>query len=264
MPALANIQQAMRQAIVAGVTSHLDALLTGGEKPTKRLAIHRRHYEASLVKAMLEKFPATAWLVGSAYLADAARQYIREYPPQDPCIAAYGVTFPQYLALCPGSDRLLYLQAFAELEWHLGQVSIAVDYPALPIAELAAVGVNAFPEMALTLQPGIRYLYAGWPVDELMHYFLTDTAPGQLEFEPSDVWLEIPGARGEFQINRLEEGEFLFRRAIASGHSIGVAAERALELDKGFDPGRALAALFAGGLVTEINLTAQGDADNAF
>ncbi|MBI4464811.1 MAG: putative DNA-binding domain-containing protein [Acidobacteria bacterium] len=254
MPALANIQQAMRQAIVAGVTSHLDTLLVGGKIPTKRLAIHRRHYEASLVKAMLEKFPATTWLVGSAYLSDAARQYIREYPPQDPCIAVYGVTFPQYLALCPGSDRLPYLQAFAELEWHVGQVSIAVDYPAIPIEELAAVGMDNLPETTLNLQPGTRYLHAGWPVDELMRYFLTDTAPEQVEFEPSDLWLEVRGARGEFHINRLEEGNFLFRREISYGHSVGVAAERALEFDKGFDPGRALAAIFAAGLVTKTSL----------
>jgi len=257
MPALGEIQEAMRQTIVAGVTSHLDALFVGGKEPTKRLAIHRRHYEASLAKAMLEKFPATRWLVGSAWLSDAARQYIREYPPQDPCIAAYGVTFPQYLAIRPGSSRLPYLQAFAALEWHLGKVSIAVDYPAVPIEELAEKPTDVLPDAALALQPGTRYLFASWPVDELMRYFLTGSAPDQLEFELSDVWLEIRGARGGVRINRLEEGEFLFRRAISGGLSIGVAAERALESDAGFEPGRALAGIFAAGLVAEI--PEQGD-----
>jgi len=257
MPALANIQQAMRQAIVAGVSSDLDALFTGGKEPRKRLEIHRRHYEASLVKAMLEKFPATTWLVGSAYLSDGARQYIREYTPQDPCIAAYGATFPQYLALCPGSDRLPYLQAFAELEWHVGQVSIAIDYPAIPIEELAAVGIDTLPATVLTLQPGTRYLHAGWPVDELMRYFLTDTAPDQLEFEPSGVWLEIRGARGEFRINRLEEADFLFRKAIWEGLPIGVVAERLLEFAAAFEPGKALAGIVSAGLVAK--LAVQGD-----
>jgi Putative DNA-binding domain len=252
MPALANVQQAMRQAIVAGATFHLDALLTGGKEPAKRLAIHRRQYEASLVKAMLEKFPATTWLVGSAWLSEAARQYIREYPPQDPCIAAYGAMFPQYLALCPGSTRLPYLQAFAELEWHLGQVSIAVDYPAIPIEELAEKPTDVLADVALTLQPGTRYLFSSWPVDELMRYFLTGTAPDQLEFDPSDVWLEIRGARGEFRINRLQEGNFLFRRSLSEGDPIGLAAERALERDASFDAGRALADIFAPGLAARI------------
>ncbi|MBI4443564.1 MAG: putative DNA-binding domain-containing protein [Acidobacteria bacterium] len=252
MPALVNIQQAMRQAIVAGATFPLDALFTGGKEPAKRLAIHRRQYEASLVKAMLEKFPATTWLVGSTWLTEAARQYIREYPPQDPCIAAYGATFPQYLTLCPGSDRLPYLQAFSELEWHLGKVSIAVDYPAIPIEELAAKPREVLTVAMFTFQPGTRYLFASWPVDELIRYFLTGTAPDRLEFEPADVWLEIRGTRGEFHINRLEEGAFLFRRALSGAEPIGVAAECALERDASFDLGRALADTFSAGLITAI------------
>lgn len=252
MPALADIQQAMRQAIVAGATFRMDTLLTGGKEPAKRLAIHRRQYEASLVKAMLEKFPATTWLVGSHWLAAAARQYIREYPPQEPCIASYGATFPQYLALCPGSDRLPYLQAFAELEWHLGKVSIAVDYPAIAITELAEKPGEFLPDVTLTLQPGTRYLFATWPVDELIRYFLTGTAPDRLEFEPADVWLEIRGARGAFHINRLEEDAFLFRRTLSEGVPLGVAAECVLERNATFDPGRALADIFAAGLVAAI------------
>ena len=258
MPTLANIQHAMQQAIVAGVSSELEPILTGGKEPAKRLEIHRRQYETSLVKALLGKFPGTAWLVGSSYLSEASRQYIREYPPQDPCIAEYGKTFPQYLSICPGSDRLPYLREFAELEWRIGRVSIAVDQPAIQSEELAAIRTDVLHEAALALQPGAHYLYASWPIDELMRYFLIDTAPDRLVFEPADVWLEIRGARGEFQINRLEASDFIFRKTLSERHSIGAAIGQALDSNEDFEPAGALVRLFAAGLVTEIALNAPG------
>jgi hypothetical protein len=91
----------------------------------------------------------------------------------------------------------------------------------------------------------------------LITLFLTDSAPEQMAFEPADTWIEVRGARGEFQINRLTSGEFAFRKSLAEGQPIGNAAEAALESETSFDAGRALAALFAGRLVTAIKAPAQ-------
>src|SRR6266567_5572931 len=92
---LADIQRDVRQAVVAGEDSAIAPLLSGGTNPRKRLQIHRRHYETSLVTALLGKFPATVWLVGSQFVNEAAQHYIREHLPRKPCIAEYGEVFPQ-------------------------------------------------------------------------------------------------------------------------------------------------------------------------
>jgi hypothetical protein len=132
------------------------------------------------------------------------------------------------------------------------RVAIAIDEGAISIAELAAVSEDALPDLVLSLQPGIRYLEAGWPVDELMKLYLAETAPESLVFEPVSVWLEIRGARGEFSAARLDWCDFVFRQAISHGQSIGEAVECALGRDAAFDPGAALAGLFAAGMVTAI------------
>ena len=62
---LAELQQRFRNAIVTGDAGCVASLLVGGVDPRVRLAIHQRHYEASLVRAILERFPASQWLVGS-------------------------------------------------------------------------------------------------------------------------------------------------------------------------------------------------------
>jgi hypothetical protein len=257
VPQLADIQADVHQAVVAGDEPRIGPLLAGGQDPLKRLQIHRRHYETSLVTALLGKFPATIWLVGSPFVTHAAREYIREYPPRRPCIAEYGEGFPAFLSKSPTAERVPYLGDFAALEWHVGQVSIEVDQRAVFLEELSAVPGDAVPDAVMTIQTGMRYLEASWPVDELMKLFLTDSAPGSLQFEPADVCIEMRGARGEFRINRLTRGEFTFRKSILNGRSIGEAAEAALEADSRFDPGWALARVVAEGLITGIQLHAQ-------
>jgi hypothetical protein len=94
-------------------------------------------------------------------------------------------------------------------------------------------------------------------VDELMKLYLAETAPEYLSFEPSAVWLEIRGNRGEFSLTRLAPGEFVFRQSIRQGNSIGRAAEGALDGDPNFDPGTAMTALISSGLVTGIGQNTQ-------
>ena len=252
MPSLADTQLRLRAALVEGDASAIVPMLVGGNDPAKRLAIHHRHYVTSLVTALLGKFPAVCWLMGARFVTEAAEEFVRRRPPTAPCIAEYGADFPDFLADRPGVERAPYLRWFAQLEWHLGQIAIAVDRPALKLDAFAAMTANAVPDLIVALQPGLNYLATRWPIDELMKLYLTETAPEHYVFEPGETRIEIRGARGEFHINRIEAGAFAFRIAIFAGKSIGAAAERALETDATFDPGQALAALVDEGLVTAI------------
>jgi hypothetical protein len=254
MPSLLEIQSRMRDALVADDTAGaLLPLLAGGRDPEARLAIHRHHYRASLTRALLDKFPAVSWLTGDRFATAAAQAFAHEHPPAAPCIAEYGADYPAFLASREGADRLPYLRAFAEFEWHLRQVSIEVDRPPLAIESLASMDVNELPDHRLSVQSGLRYCTAGGPVDELIQQYLSGAAPERYAFDASKVYLEIRGARGNFRIERLAEAEFLFRSAIASGATIGAAAERALDSDATFDPGQALLRLVSAGLVIAID-----------
>lgn len=260
MPTLAEIQSNVRDAVIAENSEAISSLLVGGQAGRKRLDIHRRHYEISLVNALVGKFPATGWLVGTPFVTEAARHYVHDRPPEAPCIAEYGEGFPQFLADCPGGDGVPYLREFALLEWHVGLVAIAVNELTVLPDDLAAIPADLLPDVELTLQAGARYLQASWPVDDLMTLYLTEAEPDRLEFERANVWLEIRGSRGEFGINRLAEAEFVFRKSLAERRSIGEAAERAFDVDRAFEPGSALAAVITGGLITRVKRRA-GEAE---
>src|SRR5262245_54741193 len=101
MVSLSDLQQRVRDAVIADNVAQarsIAPLLVGGRDPSTRLAIHRRHYQASLVTALLEKFPAVTWLVGATFMQEAARAFVRRHPPAAPCIAEYGADFPDFLA----------------------------------------------------------------------------------------------------------------------------------------------------------------------
>lgn len=252
MSPLAEIQFRLRQAVVTGDTTGVVPVLVGGRDALKRLDIHRRHYETSLVTALLGKFPATVWLVGSPFVTEAARHFIREHPPLAPCIAEYGAEFPAFLSTRPAAERVPYLREFAELERCLGQVATAIDQRAASLGDFSKIDAAALPDAVLTLQGGLRYLHASWPVDDLMRLYLTEAAPSRFTLSPVDVWIEVRGARGGFQIGRLDASEFVFRRSVLDGRSIGDAAGCALDVDAAFDAGRAFATLVTDGLVTAI------------
>ena len=253
MPTLAEIQSSVRDAVVGGEATDIGHLLAGGREIPARLQIHRRHYETSLVSALLEKFSATGWLAGTRFLTEASKQYVRQHPPDAPCIAEYGEGLPRFLQDYPGAERVPYLREFAELEWHIGHIAVAIDEPGIPLDELAAIPADSLPDVRFTLQPGLRYLQASWPVDELLKLYLSETAPDRFELEPTNVWIEVRGARGEFNISRLEQAEFEFRECIMKGQSIGAAAECALDVNAAFDAGRALATLIADNLITAVS-----------
>src|ERR671931_532493 len=90
MPKLSDIQSHFRDAVIqadsASLTS-LAPLLAGGDEPEKRLAIHQRNYRQSLVEALLVKFPATGWLMGTSFVMQAAERFVPEHRPTAPCIA---------------------------------------------------------------------------------------------------------------------------------------------------------------------------------
>jgi len=256
---LAEIQSHFRKAVVDGDTRGVATVLIGGYDPEKRLTVHQRNYQTGLVDSLLVKFPATAWLIGTPFVTEAAKHFAREHPPQAPCIAEYGAAFPDFLAGCPETQRLPYLRKFAQLEWYVGQVSIAVDHAPVTGKDFSIIDAGALPETVLMLQSGLHYIEASWPVDELMKLYLTEKVPDYFELSPADVWIEVRGARGEFQLNRLDAANFTFRKSVLGGRSIGDAAESALDINPGFDPGQALAALIAEGLITVIGRNSTGE-----
>jgi len=249
VPALVDLQGTFARAMTSGDAAGVGAHLRGGRDPGQRLAIHLRHYATTLAAALCDKFPASVWLIGADAMREAALAYARLHPPRQPCIAEYGREFPQFLAGHPRTDRLPYVRSFAELEWAVAQASIALEAPPLSWTALAACGAEHLVESRLALQPGVHYVRADWRIDELMETYLSGVTPERFVLVDADTRIEVRGARGTFKLTQLDAATFAFRTTVAAGRTVGDAADAALTLDSGFDPGAALRALVDAELV---------------
>jgi hypothetical protein len=256
--ALADLQQQMRQAVVTGDDRALRASIIGGVEPLRRLAIHRRHYRTSLRAVITHRFPATAWLIGGSRLEDAARQFVEQCPPTMPCMAEYGDAFPAFLRTWPGIASMDYVADFADLDWHLGRVSVCVDDAAITREDLASFDPGVLPDQRVSLQGGCHYVAASWPVDTLMSLYLRDAAPDAWTLTDEAVAVQVRGSRGVLHVRRLDRGTFTFRTALARGASLGDAAARSLEIDPVFDVGAALRDAIDEQLVTSVGGTHGG------
>ncbi len=246
---LADLQADIAAAVVEATIPASAVLLIGGDEPTRRLAIHTRHYSASLARSLVERFPATVWLAGSEFVTEVALRFVREHPPARPCIAEYGDAFPAYLASHAGT-RLPYIEQFAIVDWHLGRLAVAVDVAPLhrlPDSDPARLG-----DARLTLQPGTEYVALDWSLDELIRFYVAGDAPSRYALRHERVWLELRGCRGELWLNRLSRGDYAFRQAIARGSALERAAELAALADESFGPGGAVLAMLDAALVTGV------------
>lgn len=250
MSSLADTQRLVRHAVVDSQFDAVAPLLIGGANPTRRLAIHRRHYHASLIETLRQRFPATAWLVGDRAVTAAAEVFVAAQPPRVFCMAEFGADFPAYLASRPGLESVPYLEAFACLEWEVGRVSVAVSDRPVGMDWLTTQPPDDIGRMTLTLQPGAAWIHARSNVDDLMHVHLAGNPPDRFTLIDGDRWIEVRGARGDVSLRALPAGAWHFRRALAARCSIEEAASAALDADGTFEPGSALVHLIADGLVT--------------
>lgn len=259
MPSLAETQAGLRRAIVAPETATVAlSMLAAPRGARRRLEIYQRHYHESLSRHLLGRFPTVEWLLGSDRMRALVDAFIRITPPKAPCMAEYGVDFTNLIAWDHGTHNLPYLEDVAWLDWHLGDVAVAVDRRPIEIGVLQAVEPDHLPDLTMTLQSGTRYLRSGWPVDDLVRVKLSENAPDRLTFNPAPVALEIRGSRGRFGIRRLDTPTFKFRSAISQGQPLGFAAQGGLDSDPEFDVPLGLASLFAGGSVVAVDLPASG------
>ena len=90
-----------------------------------------------------------------------------------------------------------------------------------------------------------------WPVDDLVKLHLDGNAPERLDFAPNRIFLEVRGARGAFSMRRLDEATFALRKTLADGAPLATALAAAPG-EAAFDPGAALASLFADGIVADV------------
>lgn len=240
---LAALQSAMTHALLAGSPSEIEAELDAHlANPARRFAIYRNNMFLSLTAHLRAVFPVTTKLGDERFFAYAAHQFILREPPREARLAAYGGTFPRFLAHFPAWRHAPILAQMAELEWAIHTSLTSAQMPFLEPADMTGLS----PAMTLELQPSLRFVLSHWPLLGLWAH----EAERQRTLVRRPSRLAVLRHDDDIRFFELGPARFAFWRSLTRDRSIEAAAARALARDRQFNLVDEMLFLFRNRLVT--------------
>ncbi|HEV8474720.1 MAG TPA: DUF2063 domain-containing protein, partial [Methylomirabilota bacterium] len=134
----------------------------------------------------------------------------------------------------PACQHLPYLADVARLEWAMNAALHAADATALEPEGLRALTPAELARLALRLDPSVTLLASAWPVDRIWRANQPD-ASDVVDLDAGTVRLEVRRVGDDVVYRALAPATFALRAALAAGHTLEDAVERALAEDAAFD-----------------------------
>ena len=262
MSGLRELQAAVGRAVLGQDEPALGELIeSDGIAPAARLRIYRHHYESSLAEALKAIYPVVCRLVDERFFAYAAHEYVKSSPPRRVCLHEYGADFAEFLAGFPPCRELVYLPDVARLEQ---AINVSLHSPvgeAVRPEAFFGLDVRDYPRLVFQLLPSLGYLESLWPIDRIW-LGQQEGREGTVDLSEGGCRLEIRQHGEEVVFCRLDEAQFILRRALLAGETLEGAADAVLATDPMFDLAIALRRLLAEGLVAGFSLAPDSDNPN--
>jgi len=210
----------------------------------ERLELYSQGYWFRILEAFDEDFPGLRTVVGKPRFERLARSYLADCPPDSFDLNRLGNRLEAWLTEHPRYAH--YRQRVAldmvRLEWAKIEAANSGEYPRLTATDLASLsaspdassGAGSSEDPTLQLQPHLRLLQLGYPVDELLMR-IDEPEPrsgARLKRRERARRLRVPRARAvHLAVHRqgatvyckpLEPGAFVLLRALQDGsHLLG-------------------------------------------
>jgi Putative DNA-binding domain len=257
MCALRETQARFRDALLgADSTRPLRTIAADGLSAEGRLALYRHHVATTLTDALRATFPVVSRLVGDGFFAYAMHHYIAVSPPTSPCLFEYGETLPAFLASFEPCRALAYLPDVARLEWAMSRATHGDDAPPLDPRTLSSIPASERPDLRFTFHPSVTLLDSAWPIDTIWRANQPEADPGlTVDLGVGGVHLEVRRTDEEVVLDTLDAGDYILRRELHAGRTLGEAAATALARHADLDLTTALARLLHHDTLTGFTLT---------
>jgi hypothetical protein len=218
MPALLEVQRALRQQLFGEASPPADALLPSDDAAL-RLAIHRNTCLSTVVNALRLSFPAIQRLVGAEFFEAGAREFLRSHPATSAYLNDYGADFAGFLRAFPPAAGLAYLGDVARLEWAVNRALHADDVPGLELARLAGLDESALSRVSFTAHPGLSLLQLDFPADAIWRAVLdqNDAAMTAIDLASGPVHLLIERDAAGVQVRRCDAAAWNFLARLCAG-----------------------------------------------
>jgi hypothetical protein len=224
----------------------------GSATAPRRFAVYRNNVVGGLVRALGERFPVTRRLVGEAFFAAMAREFVLAHPPRSPLMFTYGNGFPDFVETFPPSATLPYLADLARLEAARGHAYHAADIAPLGPDAFAAVAPKEVDRLRVGFHPAVQIIRSPYPIVSIwLAHRGNEEAPSIGSWTAECALVSRPERTVE--LRRLSAGTAAFLLALRARHTIEEAAVAALDTDPSFDMAEGILILMGVGLVIALN-----------
>lgn len=167
---LAAIQRRFYELVTAGEGT-IDPGLLGS---SRRLDVYADAYVSRLHDVLADDYPKLRTALGETCFRELATSYVRGRPPRSFTIRDAGLLLPEYLA--KRDDLPPWTSDLAALERARVEVFDAADCAPMSREDLAALPIEAFPDLTLGLIPASVVVPIAWSVDEVWSALEDDIA----------------------------------------------------------------------------------------
>jgi len=230
-----------------------EGFVQGGIPAAAGLAVYRNNVFAGLAGVLGDLYPVVKRLVGDAFFAHAAREFIGGHPPASPVLAEYGADFPNFLAGFEAAESVPYLSGVADLELARHQALSAPDAEPLAAEDLKAVPPEHLNGLCFECHPSVRLVFSAFPVEDIWAAHQTGVEPDQA-FDVPDRETRLLVARPGEDIETLDLSAeaFNFVSRLLAGEPLGRAFTAAGDE---WNPQQTLTDLLVFGAFTGFQLT---------
>lgn len=251
-----SMMREQQQALLGAIAGEVPPLhIKGGAlSPEQRIAVYRHNARMTLAGALAAVYPVVKAIVGEAFFATAAQEFIKTHPSTSGDVSHYGKDFAHFLTHYTYARELDYLPDVARLEWARHTALSAADGDALDLASLAKVPAEKQPSICFDVCPSLTLLASPFPIDEIWRV----NQPGYvgemaLDWEDSVKHYVVFRPEFEVAIARVDAGRFAFLGAVAGGATLGDATDVAIRQDPQLELGTCLSATVLARMIVAFN-----------
>lgn len=222
MSALLERQREFADALTGSLHAVAEKVIGDAIPAEGRLQIYADRFRASLLESLATVFPVTRALVGEAFFAQTARDFLIFDPPRSPILSLYGDGFPTFLAALPDLGGHHYLPDIAAFEWALNIAAQAEDTDILRPEDLPDSETAA--QMPLPLHPSAQRLSTPFPVSQIWQVHQPDSpSVDRIKMAGSSERLLVWRRGIEVCWHKLDHGEDRLLAELAGGATLGAA-----------------------------------------
>lgn len=196
-----------------------------------------------ILRDMLKNtYPVTTVLLGVEFMDYVCHAFSEITPLKTGDRTDYGAGFADFLARFPAMRDYPFVPDTTRLEWLAHESGHAAEHPALDANALATVSDPL--TLHLRLQPHVRLLRTGWPVDDLWQKISEHGEKlKDYELKPAETFIVVCRSGDKVAVWSLSEGAYRFIEQLEISPSFALAADAALRVERGLALDQLLARL---------------------